>query len=218
MSKEAKILIAIAVVVVIGGVLLAIFANPRPKDPGAPVDSQSLVRDTSHMTGKSGAKVTVVEFGDFQCPACGAAYPAVKKITDEYKNNPDFNFVFRNFPLETIHPNAHIGAEAAEAAGTQGKYWEMHDTLYEHQNDWVDQADPTNMFVAYAQAIGVGNIDQFKNEIAQRQYADIIATDEKDGEAVGVNSTPTFFINGVKEAGVMSYDEMKSKIDAELAK
>src|SRR6476469_3778045 len=122
MTKEAKILIAIAAVVVVGGVLLAIFFNPQPAEPGKAVDSQSLIRDNSHMTKQASAKVNLVEFGDYQCPGCGAAYPRIKQLLDGYKDNKDVNFVFRNFPLTTIHPNAMIGAEAAEAAGKQGKY------------------------------------------------------------------------------------------------
>ncbi len=217
MSKEAKVLIAIAGVVLIGGVLLAIFANPQPIDPGAPVDPQSLVRDSSHMTGKADAKVTVVEFGDFQCPGCAAAHPGVKKIIADYKDNPNVNIVFRNFPLDTIHPNAHIAAEAAESAGNQGKYWEMHDMLYEKQNEWTGVLDPFDLFASYAQSLGL-NVDQFKAEVTQRRYADIISTDLKDGQSAGVNSTPTFFINGVKEAKVLNAEDLKAKIEAELAK
>jgi protein-disulfide isomerase len=217
MTKEAKILIAIAIVVVIGGVLLAIFANPQPKDAGAPVDEQSLVRDNSHMTGKLGAKVTIVEFGDFQCPGCAAASPVVKQITEAYKDNEDVNFVFRNFPLDTIHPNAHIAAEAAEAAGAQDKYWEMHHLLYEKQNEWSTNANPIETFVGYAQSLGL-NTDTFRQAVSQRLYAEIIKTDFADGQAVGVNSTPTFFFNGVKEAKILSFEEFKAKIDAELAK
>lgn len=217
MSKEAKILIAIAIVVVIGGVLLAIYANPQPKEPGTAVDAQSLVRDTSHMTGKTDAKVTIVEFGDFQCPACGAAHPVVKQVIDAYKDNPQVNFVFRNFPLDSIHPNAHISAEAAEAAGAQGKYWEMHNMLYEQQANWSTNPSPLEVFAGYAQTIGI-NVDQFKQAVSQRMFADIINTDYSDGEKIGVNSTPTFFINGIKEERTPSLEEFKTKIDAELAK
>lgn len=216
MTKEAKILIAIAVVVVIGGVLLAIFANPQPKDPGAPVDEQSLVRENSHMTGQLGAKVTIVEFGDFQCPACAAAHPVVKQIIETYKDNPEVNFVFRNFPLDSIHANANIAAQAAEAAGAQGKYWEMHDLLYERQADWSTNPDPSLVFADYATSIGI-NVDTFKQALSQRLYSDIVKTDFADGQSIGVNSTPTFFINGIKEARPLSFDEFKAKIDAALA-
>lgn len=217
MSKEAKILIAIAGVVVIGGILLAIFANPQPTAPGEPVDEKSLIRENSHMTKELGAKVTIVEFGDYQCPGCAAASPVVKQIIETYKDNKDVNFVFRNFPLDSIHPNAHISAEAAEAAAAQGKFWEMYELLYSKQNDWATISNPIETFVGYAQSLGL-DVDKFRSEVSQRKYADVITTDYNDGVSLGVNSTPTFFINGVKEAKVLSFEEFKTKIDAELAK
>jgi protein-disulfide isomerase len=217
MSKEAKILITIAGVVVIGGVLLAIFANPQPTEPGAPVDEKSLIRDNSHMTKELGAKVTIVEFGDFQCPGCAAAAPIVKQVIETYKDNKDVNFVFRNFPLDSIHPNAHISAEAAEAAAAQGKFWEMYEILYSRQADWSTNPSPLEAFVGYAQSLGL-NVDEFRSAVSQRMFADVITADYNDGVSLQVNSTPTFFINGVKEAKVLSFEEFKAKIDAELAK
>lgn len=216
MSKEAKVLIGIAVVIVAVGVLLAIFANPQPKDPGAAVDSQSLIRETSHMNGSKDAKVSIVEFGDYQCPACGAAAPGIERLMDEYKDNKDVNFVFRNFPLDSIHPNAHIASEAAEAAGEQGKYWEMYKLLYENQDKWSVASAPLDFFVQYATSLGL-NVDQFKQAVELRKFAEIISTDQKDGEALGVNSTPTLYIAGQKTTGYQ-YDELKSKIEEALKK
>lgn len=221
MTKEAKILIGIAIAVVAGGVLLAIYFNPRPTEPGAPVDSQSLIRDTSHQTKQSSAKVNLVEFGDYQCPGCGAAHPILKQIVEQYKDNDNVNFVFRNFPLESIHPNAHIAAEAAEAAGKQGKFWEMHDLLYEKQADWSTLDDPSAVFADYASTLGI-NVDQFKTSVSQRLFADLIKADLDDGTALGVKGTPTFYINGVLFAPDPSHiptlEQFKSKIDEELAK
>ncbi len=217
MTKEAKVLIGIAVLVIIGGVLLAIFANPQPEQPGAPVDSQALVRENSHMTGKKDAKVTVVEFGDFQCPACAAAFPEMKAVMDQFKDNPEVNFVFRNFPLDAIHPNAQVSAEAAEAAGKQGKFWEMSEILYARQSEWAQSQTAKDVFAKYAEELGL-NVDEFKVSVEQRLSSDIISTDAKDGTSVGVNSTPTFFINGVKQSKVLKRDELKALIDAELAK
>ncbi len=217
MSKEAKILIAIAVVVVIGGVLLAFFANPQPKTPGEVIDSKNLVRSNNYMTGSKDAKVTIVEFGDYQCPACGAAEPIVKEVLADYKDNPNVNFVFRNFPLDSIHPNAHISSEAAEAAGAQGKFWEMNNMLYEHQSEWTESPDPLPIFVGYAAALGL-DTGKFKSEVESRRYADVIAADVQDGTNATVNSTPTFFINGVKYNKVLPKDEFKKLIDEQLAK
>ncbi len=217
MTKEAKILIGIAVLVVIGGVLLAIFGNPQPKEPGEVVNSQNLVRSNNYMTGNKDAKVTIVEFGDYQCPACATAHPIVKEVLNEYKDNSNVNFVFRNYPLDTIHPNAHISSEAAEAAGSQGKYWQMHDILYERQTEWSELPDPMPAFEKYATEIGL-DVDKFKTEVSSRRYSDVIAADTKDGNDATVNSTPTFFINGVKYNKVLSKDELKKIIEEDLAK
>jgi protein-disulfide isomerase len=215
MTKEAKILIAIAGAVIIAGVLLAIFANPQPKDPGAPVDTDSIIRENNHMTGSLNAKVTMVEFADFQCPACGSAHPILKKIIAEYGNNPDFNFVFKHFPLDSIHPFARIAAEAAEAAGEQGKFWEMSDLLFTNQAAWTVGNDQLDTFVSYAQQIGVEDIEKFRQSIQRRQYNEIISSDVADGTSLGVNSTPTIFINGEKMANY-SYELLKEKIDSAL--
>ncbi|HEX3099680.1 MAG TPA: thioredoxin domain-containing protein [Patescibacteria group bacterium] len=221
MTKEAKILIGIAILVIAGGVLLAIYANPRAAEPGKPVDEKSLIRDTSHMTKQSSAKVNIVEFGDYQCPGCGAAYPILKQVLDKYKDNNNVNFVFRNFPLETIHPNARVAAEAAEAAAAQGKFWEMHDLLYEKQTEWSTQDDPTIMFADYAASLGL-NVDTFKLSISQALSKDIIKADIDDGNALQVAGTPTFFLNGVLFAPTPGHiptaDEFTKKIDEELAK
>lgn len=212
MTKEAKVLIGIAVAVIIGGVLLAIFANPKPKDPGAPVDTDSIIRDHNYMTGSLDAKVTLVEFADYQCPACAAANPILKQIISEYRNNPDFNFVFKNFPLDSIHPQARIAAEAAEAAGEQGKYWEMNELLFVNQSQWSGNNGALDIFVQYAQQIGVENIDQFRQSVQMRKYNEIISADVSDGNSLGVNSTPTIFINGQKLADYQ-YQTLKDRIE-----
>ena len=216
MTKEAKILIGIAAIVLIGGVILSVTANPQPKDPGAPVDSQALIRETSHMTGKKEAKVNVVEFADYQCPACASASPTIKRLIDEYKDNGDVNFVFRHFPLDSIHPNARIGGEAAEAAGEQGKFWEMTALLFEKQAEWSSQPAPIDTLVRYATELGL-NPEPFKQSVEQRKYKDIMTTDYQDGTSVGVSSTPTFFVNGQKTDGYQ-YDELKGKIEEALKK
>jgi protein-disulfide isomerase len=213
MTKEAKIMIGIAVVVVAGGVALFL-ANPKPVDPGQPVDSSKLIRDNSPATGKEGAKVTLVEFGDYQCPACAAAHPIIKQVMDSYKGNPDVSFVFRHFPLD-IHPNAIPASLSAEAAGEQGKYWEMYDKLYQNQNEWASLNNPLDTFVRYAKEIGI-NEGQFKSAVEQRKHINIVNADYDDGEAAGVTSTPTFFLNGEKLVGVPDPNELKQKIDEKL--
>lgn len=212
MSKETGIMLGIAALVLVGGIVLFITTGPGSKvQPGQAVDSQSLVLDTSRMTGDKNAKVTLVEFGDFQCPACAQFHPKVKEILEHYKGNKDFNFVFRNFPL-TQHKNAPISAEAAEAAGEQGKYWEMHDKLYEAQNEWSESSNPLDIFAGYAQQLGL-NVDQFKNDVANSKFKALIDADQADGVKLKVNATPTFYLNGQKLDVLPSLNDFIAKVD-----
>jgi protein-disulfide isomerase len=215
MTKEVKILLGVGVVILAGGI--ALFASqPKPLDPSQPIDSTALVREGSRMTGAKDAKVTVVEFGDFQCPACATAAPIVKQVLAVYQSNPQFNFVFRNFPLPQ-HDNAEIAAEAAEAAGEQGKYWEMYDLLYQRQAQWQGESDPLNTFAGYATELGL-NADSFRQSVADRKYSAVIDADSDDGDKAGVSGTPTFFLNGEKLDGIPSFEEFKQKIDEALVK
>jgi protein-disulfide isomerase len=173
-----------------------------------------LVRNDSHVIKATGAKVTVVEFGDFQCPACGVAYPVVKQIENDYKGK--INFAFREYPLK-VHPNGYSAALAAESAGGQGKFWEMFDKLYSKQSEWSDKNDPTDVFAGYAKDIGI-DVDKFKQDLKNKKYDAKIQADVNDGNQVGINATPTFFINGKMYAGVLQYDDFKGKIDSELKK
>lgn len=194
MPKEIKIMLGIALLVLAGGVFL-LFSSPSPEEASKPVDSNSLLREKSHMTGSLDAKVTVVEFGDYQCPACAAIESTVEQMIAKYSGNKDFNFVFRNFPLAQ-HRNAKIAAEAAESAGAQGKFWEMHNMLYKNQNAWAEASNPLEIFVAYAKELGL-DADKLRQEVVASKYASVINADFNDGIALGVNSTPTFYVNGV---------------------
>jgi protein-disulfide isomerase len=211
-SKEAKILSAILVAVVGGMIGLFMIANQGSTAPAAVGDKTKIIRDTSHKTG-TGA-VQVVEFGDFECPACGAAEPGVEQLIKDYSGK--VTVYFRNFPLPQ-HLNAQAAAEAAEAAADQGKYWEMHDKLYATQKDWENIADPTDTFVGYAQGLGL-NTDKFKTALTNKQFQSVIDQDTADGTALAVNATPTFYFNGVKYAGGSSYAELSGQVDSLLKK
>lgn len=213
MSKETGIMLGIAGLVLAGGIALFITTGPGEQaQPGQAVDPQSLVLETSHMTGNKGAKITLVEFGDYQCPACGAFHPKVKEIINHYKDNKDFNFVYRHFPL-TQHKNAQIAGEAAEAAGAQGKFWEMHNKLFENQDEWSSSTGPLDIYAKYAQEIGL-NVDQFKNDVANNKFAGIVNTDQADGLKAKVGSTPTFFLNGEKLDKLPSLNDFIAKVDS----
>ncbi|MSU75978.1 disulfide bond formation protein DsbA [Patescibacteria group bacterium] len=208
MSKEAKILIGIGVLVAVG-VSAMILLNAKDTSTAKPkAGGDKLIREDSYQTNKD-VKVTIVEFGDYQCPACGAAQPIVKQIKSEF--GPKINFVFRNLPLQQ-HPNAKVGAEAAEAAGAQGKYYEMNELLYANQSQWSTQANPISIFVTYAQKLGL-DTGQFEAEVKASKYADKIQRDLDDSQSLSLSSTPSFFVNGT---AVEQASGLKAAIEAAL--
>lgn len=210
MSRESKILIGVllGVVVVMGGLF---FLANQGSTPTAVGDKTKVVRDTSHKTGSG--PVQVVEFGDYQCPACGAAEPAVEQLLKD--DAALVTFYFRNFPLVTIHPNANNAALAAEAAGGQGndKFWAYHNKLYATQSEWSNKTDPYDNFVSYATGLGL-DVNAFKTAYTDKKYQPVIDQDVADGNALGVNATPTFFINGVKYEGKNDYASLSAAVKA----
>jgi protein-disulfide isomerase len=147
-----------------------------------------------HVLGDPKAILTLVEYGDYQCPFCGAAYPEVKKVQKELGSK--LRFVFRNFPLTNVHEFAMVSAETAEATGAQGKFWEMHDFLYEHQATLGDHS----IALGYAKKLGL-DTQRFEREIAQHVHEKRIKDDFMGGVRSGVNGTPTFYVNGVRHDG-----------------
>jgi protein-disulfide isomerase len=152
--------------------------------------------ERDHVQGSRDAPVTLVEYGDYECPYCGAAYPIVKQVQTQLGER--LRFVFRNFPITTSHPHAEHAAEASEAAGVQGRFWEMHDHLYEHQRHLEDSD-----LHAYAEQLGL-DVARFDNELAGHAHADRVREDFMSGVHSGVNGTPTFYINGKRHDA--SYD------------
>jgi len=175
-------------------------------------DSATLTPPVSahdHAEGSADAFVTLMEYGDYQCPYCGAAYPVVKRLQKTLGKK--LRFVFRNFPLTQAHPYALIAAEAAEAAALQGKFWEMHDLLYERQAFLEPDIIPS-----WAESIRL-NLEQFGNDIRQGVPEKRIKEDRQSGIRSGVNGTPTFFINGTRYDGSPDYDSLLTAIESELA-
>jgi len=151
-----------------------------------------------HIEGPNDAPVTLVEYGDYECPYCGRAYPIVKKLQHELGSQ--LRFVFRNFPLKEIHPHAQHAAEAAEAAAAQGRFAEMHDALFEHQRDLRDLR-----LSEHAAAIGL-DVARFEKDLADHTYAARVREDFLSGLRSGVNGTPTFFINGLRHNGPWDFE------------
>ncbi len=218
-SREAIIISSIALVfLIIIGVLVAKSSSFVAPPAVSGEKAALLVKSDSHMTGSSTAKVTMVEFGDFQCPACGAAFPIIKQVTDSYQNNPNFNFVFRHFPLSQ-HQYAKVSAEAAEAAGAQGKFWPMYEMLYQNQAQWDPNVtkDPITIFKGFAKDLGL-NVEKFQQEVTNNTYQDHISADLADANRLGLNHTPTVFINGEEVDNNLTVSALKAKIDSLLNK
>lgn len=149
-----------------------------------------VTQERDHIQGPSDAPVTLVQYGDYECPYCGEAYPVIKDV--QARMGERLRFVFRNFPISTSHPHAEQAAEAAEAAATQARFWEMHDLLYENQRRLRD-AD----LHAYAERLAL-HVGRFDKEMAEHVHAARVHEDFMSGVRSGVNGTPTFYINGVR--------------------
>lgn len=214
--KETFIgIIAIGILAVIGFVIFGskgTNTNPTPNtQEGEKVELNVTSADWS--VGSLASLVTVVEYADFQCPACKAYEPMVAEAKKEFGSS--VLFVFRHFPLIQIHSNALSAAKAAEAAGAQGKFFEMHDLLFKNQEVWSKVANPVSMFEGYAKEIGLSD-SVFKADFSSEQTEETISNSYKKGVQFGVNGTPTFFINGVKIQNPRNYAEFKALIETAL--
>ena len=149
-----------------------------------------VTEERDHIQGPAGARVTLVQYGDYECPYCGAAYPIIKEV--QARMGGKLRFVFRNFPIVTSHPHAEQAAEAAEAAANQGSFWQMHDLLYENQRRLRDHD-----LHAYAEQLGL-DVELFDKELAEHVHAERVHEDFMSGVRSGVNGTPTFYINGAR--------------------
>ncbi len=207
-TKKLTIIGIVALVLIAGAVLLIALS---PKDNARVVEKKILYRDNSHTTatGPAESKVVIVEFGDYQCPACGFAHPIIKRTISEYGGK--VALVYRHFPLMQ-HRHSLIAAEAAEAANQQGKFWEMHNRLYEDQKRWSVSDKPLDIFLEYAKEFGL-DTEKFKQSVESAAFKEIIENDQKDGANAGVSGTPTLFINGEQYSDGFNYEALKAKID-----
>lgn len=181
-----------------------------------PADQSTTAEPSQHKTGAGNDGVTLVEYGDFQCPACAQYAPVLKQVKEEYGDR--ITFQFRHFPLESIHTNARAAARAAEAAGNQGKFWEMHDHLFSYQTEWQSTNDPVSMFERYAQTVGVEDIDKFSADYRSSEVNAVINADLNVGRGLGVQSTPTFVLNDelLNPNPPASFEAFKALIDEAL--
>lgn len=206
---DKRFLVVLAVIVVaIGG--LFVFTRDKAQAPGSS-DSQS----SNHTLGNNAKQVELLEFGDFQCPACAAFHAIVKQVVSKYSN--DILYTFKHFPLESIHPNARAAARAAEAAGLQGKFFEMHDLLYENQDTWSGSSQPLPIFKSFASTIGL-DLNKFEADFASETVNSTINADSAEGKAKNIDGTPTYFLNGEKlnNNEISNVDAFSAKIEAAI--
>lgn len=204
MNKTKWIIFSVIVVAIIGGIIFLDKQNETTfKGDAAKVITEGPIAD--HVYGSADQRVVLIEYGDFQCPACGRMYPVIKQLKEKYKQQ--LTFVFRNMPLTNSHPNALAAATVAEAAGLQGKYYEMHDKLFEAQQAWsgASIAERTAVFEGYASELGL-NIDNYRKDLSQNSVSAKIARDRATSRTFNANQTPTFVLDGQKIDETLSTD------------
>lgn len=199
MNTKSWIVFIVATVVLLGGL---VYLSRGDKVNVDNIDSNKIIKNESqdtaisdHVKGNADAKVVLIEYGDFECSACASAYSAVKAINKKY--GKDIAISFRNYPLSQIHPNARAAAAAAESAGLQGKFWEMHDLLYENQKSWspLRGEERTKIFESYAQTINL-DIEKFRQGLTDPRVEEKIAKDIALARKANLSATPSFILDG----------------------
>lgn len=204
--------VAAVIMAVIGG-LIWIGETQDGGTVNTPSPISGEVTETDHVKGPNTARLTLIEYSDFQCPTCASYAPLLKQLSAEYTN--DLRIVYRYFPLQSIHPNATIASQAAEAADMQGKFWEFHDMLFDRQGEWSRLANPRDTFATYAQELGL-DVEQFKTDMDSKAAKSRVNADYRSGLGAGVGGTPTFFLNGEPLENPRGLEAFKAALDAKL--
>lgn len=213
--KQIIITVLVIAAIITGAVLL----SNRKSDT---VNTEQSAQTSNNVYGNLDGIVTVTEYGDFQCPSCGQFYPITKQVKEQLKDKVKFEF--KNFPLSQIHPNAIAAHRAAQAAANQGKFWEMHDLIYEGQNQWSSVTSPNSIFEQYASQIGL-DLEKYKVDVSASDTLAIINADVAKGKELKISGTPTYLIDGeiVPDLSQISTVDsfvafIQSKIDAKTNK
>ena len=209
-KKIKRILFWFGIIVLVGGAVFGMIKLAGRASMSQTALLANAISASDWIQGNKDSRVFLVEYSDFQCPACKIFYSFLKDIEGKYGDR--LQLVYRHFPLSQ-HANAMLAAQAAEAAGKQGKFWEMHDKIFEGQNTWASQgkSDAEKTFTSYAQSSGL-NTDQFKKDLSSNEIKVKIENDYKGGIKSGVNATPTFFLNGKKLPPPTSYGDFENTI------
>lgn len=209
--KNIGSLIAMALLVIFigAGIVGLVWLIAKNSSTAVSGGTAAPISASDHVIGNPQAAVTLIEYSDLQCPACAAYYPLIKQVTSTMGNA--VYFAYRHFPLAQ-HANARLAAQATEAAALQGKFWEMHDYLFERQQTWADMKDPLDEFVKYAAAIGL-DAEMFRADIASDAVKAKVQSDMNSGIAAGVNSTPSFYLNGKRIQNPTSLEAFRVLIE-----
>lgn len=211
MDTQKRIVIWASAVLIIG--IIAVGAWSIATGPTTPVNSNGLLSEgvtaNDWTKGAQSPKVTLVEYSDFECPACAAYFEMIEKAITEYGDR--LSFTYRHFPL-TQHKNALNASYASEAAGKQGKFWEMHKMIFEHQADWTEESNASETFKKYAQELKL-DLARYATDVVSTETKDAVTHDRDTGLRSGVDSTPSFYLNGKKMQSPRSYDELKALIE-----
>lgn len=216
MSKNAKGLLTI--VLIVGGIAAMLYGLAKlgggiPSSNGEPQSLATEVSTADHSKGPANAPVTLVEYSDFQCPACKAYESSLKQLATQY--DQELKIVYRHFPLTSIHKNAQLAAQASEAAALQGKFWEYHDVLFNTQDRWEGERNPEGMFVEYAKSLGLDE-ERFKKDLNSDEVKKAVKEDAESAMKAGVNATPTFFLNGKFLEAPNNYEQFSAYIVEQL--
>ncbi len=201
-----KFLLPIIILLVVAGAVVGgVFLSKQEKPQGEILDS--TIQEGERQLGNPQASVELIEYGDFQCPACASYDPMIRKLMEE--NSDWINFSYRHLPLKQIHPNATKAAQAAEAADLQGKFWEYKAMLFDKQTEWASMIDPMPKFVEYANALEMDQ-NRFVADVDSNQVHLKVDSDYRTAVASGFNSTPTFVVNGQKVSLPANYEQIVS--------
>ena len=216
-NKSYSFLVWGLIILGIAGIVLGMFAVIS-KNSGSVVPSVVISNSIAFddwVEGPKNAKVTLIEYSDFECPACKYYSSQVKQLVADFGDKIDF--VYRYFPLEQIHKYAFLAAQAAEAAGRQGKFWEMHDILFSNQEAWANSDNAQVIFISYAADLKL-NVAKFTTDLNSQDVIDRVKKSEANALSLNLQGTPTFFLNGRQFSNPASYNDFKKLIESELAK
>ena len=204
MDKTTLVVLAVSLLILIGGAF--VFATTQEGD------SNEGVVLTEKVKGNPEATVTLAEYSDFQCPACASFLPILDEIMTEYGDQ--VRFEYHHFPLISVHQSAELAARASEAAGVQGKFWEYHDILFLNQQQWSQNINPRNQFIGYAEELGL-DTEMFSRHLNSSIIRDAVQEDMREGRALEITGTPTFFLNG-ERMEITTFADFRNQIEVAI--